>query len=221
MGLVYPELANKTEHIGHGMVRLTTGKMSSRTGDVIPAIDFIDEVAAAAAGKMAQSGDTEPNVELARDVAIAAIKYSTLRGSILQNSIFDKEAALSFEGDSGPYLQYTHARINSVLAKATAAGLTASAGLAPEEVYPVERLVYQFEEVVAEALVDRAPHKVTGFLAELAAAFNAFYAHEKIADKEDTYAPYKIVVAESVKQTIKNGLWVLGIKAPEIGRAHV
>src|SRR3989344_1463260 len=82
MGLVYPELANKTEHIGHGMVRLTTGKMSSRTGDVIPAIDFIDEVAAAAASKMAEGGDTEPDTELARDVAIAAIKYSTLRGSI-------------------------------------------------------------------------------------------------------------------------------------------
>src|SRR3989344_2634089 len=73
-GLVYPELANKTEHIGHGMVRLTTGKMSSRTGDVIPAIDFIDEVAAAAASKMAEGGDTEPDTELARDVAIAAIK---------------------------------------------------------------------------------------------------------------------------------------------------
>ena len=215
MGLVYPELANKTEHIGHGMVRLTTGKMSSRTGDVIPAIDFIDEVAAAAASKMAEGGDTEPDAELARDVAIAAIKYSTLRGSILQNSIFDKEAALSFEGDSGPYLQYTHARINSVLAKATAAGLTASTGLAPEEIYLAERLVYQFEEVVAEALVDRAPHKVTGYLTELAAAFNTFYAHQKIADKEDTYAPYKIVVAEAVKQTLRNGLWVLGIKAPD------
>jgi len=215
MSFVYPELAAKTEHIGHGMVRLTTGKMSSRTGDVIAAIDFIDEVAIAAAAKMAEGGVTEPDTVLARNVAIAAIKYTTLRGSILQNSIFDKEKALSFEGDSGPYLQYTHARINSVLNKAREAGLEGGVALAPETPYVVERVLYQFPEVVKVALAERAPHKVTGYLTELAAAFNTFYAHEKIADKEDTYAPYKIAVAEAVQITLKNGLWILGITAPE------
>jgi arginyl-tRNA synthetase len=215
MSFVYPELSKKTEHIGHGMVRLTTGKMSSRTGDVISAIDFIDEVTISATAKMAESGDTVPDTELARDVAVAAIKYATLRGSILQNSIFDKDKALSFEGDSGPYLQYTHARICSVLEKAAEAGLGSSVALPPENIFEVERLVYQFPEVVAEALVERAPHKVTGYLTELASAFNTFYAHEKIADKEDTYAPYKIALAEAVRQTLKNGLWILAIKAPE------
>lgn len=214
MSFVYPELASKTEHIGHGMVRLTTGKMSSRTGDVIPAIDFIDEVSAAAEQKMGESGHSTPDSELARDVAIAAIKYATLRGSILQNSVFDKEKALSFEGDSGPYLQYTHARICSVLEKAKVAGLSSSVALLPEAVYEVERIVYQFPEVVKEAFNDRAPHKVTTYLTELAGAFNSFYAEEKIADASDTYAPYKIAVAEAVRTTLKNGLWVLGIKAP-------
>ncbi len=214
MSFVYPELEAKTEHIGHGMVRLTTGKMSSRTGDVVSAIDFIDEVAVAAKQKMATEGDSQPDEALARDVAIAAIKYSTLRGSILQNSIFDREKALSFEGDSGPYLQYTHARICSVLTKAAEAGLESSVALAPEGVYEVERLVYQFPEVVEKALVERAPHKVTGYLTELASAFNTFYAHEKIADREDTYAPYKIALAEAVRTTLKNGLWILAIKAP-------
>lgn len=215
MSLVYPELAEKTEHIGHGMVRLASGKMSSRTGDVISAIDFIDEVTQAALQKMATEGDTEPDEELARTVAIAAIKYATLRGSILQNSIFDKEKALSFEGDSGPYLQYTHARIGSVLTKAAEAGLESSVLIAPEHIYEVERLVYQFPEVIEKALAERAPHKVTGYLTELASAFNTFYAHEKIADREDTYAPYKIALSEAVKTTLKNGLWVLGIKSPE------
>ncbi len=214
MSFVYPELEAKTEHIGHGMVRLTTGKMSSRTGDVVSAIDFIDEVAVAAKQKMATEGDSEPDEALAREVAIAAIKYATLRGSILQNSIFDREKALSFEGDSGPYLQYTHARICSVLTKAAEAGLQNSVALAPEGVYEVERLVYQFPEVVEKALVERAPHKVTGYLTELASAFNTFYAHEKIADREDTYAPYKIALAEAVRTTLKNGLWILAIKAP-------
>jgi arginyl-tRNA synthetase len=197
------------------MVRLASGKMSSRTGDVIAAIDFIDEVAIAAKGKMAEGGDTEPDEELARDVAIAAIKYTTLRGSILQNSIFDKEKALSFEGDSGPYLQYTHARICRVLEKAAESGLSSSVALPPENIFEVERLVYQFPEVIEEALTERAPHKVTGYLTELASAFNTFYAHEKISDREDTYAPYKIAIAEAVRTTLKNGLWVLGIKAPE------
>ncbi len=215
MSFIYPDLAAKTEHIGHGMVRLVTGKMSSRTGDVISALDFIEEVAMAAAQKMAQSGDTEPDTKLAREVAIAAIKYATLRGSILQNSIFDKEKALSFEGDSGPYLQYTHARIASVLEKAAQAGLTSSVALLPETAYEVERVLYQFPEVVEEALRERAPHKVTGYLTELASAFNTFYAHEKIADPTDTYAPYKIAVAEAVKTTLRNGLWILAIKAPE------
>lgn len=214
LSFIYPELASKTEHIGHGMVRLTTGKMSSRTGDVISAIDFIDEVAAAAEQKMGESGHSSPNSELARDVAIAAIKYSTLRGSILQNSIFDKEKALSFEGDSGPYLQYTHARICSVLEKAKLTGLSSSVSLLPETIYEVERIIYQFEEVVKEAFVERAPHKIASYLIELASAFNSFYAEEKIADSTDTYAPYKIAVAEAVRTTLKSGLWVLAIKAP-------
>ena len=96
MGFVYPELANKTEHIGHGMVRLTSGKMSSRTGDVIPALTFINEVARAAELKL-----SEPNLELATEIAVAAIKYATLKGDIRHDSIFDKDKALSFEGIQG------------------------------------------------------------------------------------------------------------------------
>lgn len=214
MSFIYPGLAEKTEHIGHGMVRLTTGKMSSRTGDVIAANDFIDDVTKTALAKMAE-GQTEPDQELAEDVAVAAIKYSTLRGSILQDSVFDKEKALSFEGDSGPYLQYTHARICSVLEKAKANGLVGNIATAPSEPYVVEKYLYQFPEVIEEALAKRAPHKVVGYLTELAGEFNSFYAKEKIADTEDEHSPYKIALAEAVKTTLKNGLWVLGIKAPE------
>lgn len=213
MGEVYPELAAKTEHIGHGTVRLASGKMSSRTGDVIPAIDFIDEVAEAALEKMREK--SVENIPLSKDIAIAAIKYATLKGSILQNSVFDKDKALSFEGDSGPYLQYTHARINSVLEKAAAAGVLPSTQLPPPTPYAVEKLIYQFPEIIATALAERAPHKVAGYLIELAGSFNSFYAQEKIADPSDLYAPYKAVVADSVRTTLKNGLWALGIKAPK------
>jgi arginyl-tRNA synthetase len=208
MGEVYPDLAKKTEHIGHGMVRLASGKMSSRTGDVITAVDFIEEVATAAYQKMT-------HMEVAQDVAIAAIKYATLHGSIRQDSVFDKEKALSFEGDSGPYLQYTFARINSVLEKAALAGVLPSAQLTPATTYAVEKLVYQFPEIIATALAERAPHKLAGYLTELASAFNSFYAVEKIADVTDEYAPYKAAIADAVRITLKNGLWTLGIKAPQ------
>lgn len=215
MSHIYPELAAKTEHIGHGTVRLTTGKMSSRTGKVIPAIDFIDEVAEAALAKIASTGVTEPNHTLARTIAIGAIKFATLHGSILQDKIFDKEKALSFEGDSGPYLQYTHARIVSVEEKAHAVKVIPALTTAPETPYAVERVLLHFPTVVIDALNDRAPHKVATYLTELAGAFNTFYAQEKIADPTDTHAPYKLALAGAVRTTIKNGLWLLGIEAPE------
>jgi len=211
---VYPELAEKTEHIGHGTVRLATGKMSSRTGEVIRALDFINDIKAAALEKMVGSA-TEGNEQVATQVALAAIKYATLKGSILQDSVFDIEAALSFEGDSGPYLQYTNARINSVLEKAAAAGVQPATEHVPVAPYAVERLLYRYPEVTAAALAERAPHLVARYLTDLAGAFNTFYAQEKIADTADAYAPYKAALALAVGQTLQNGLWVLGIEAPE------
>ena len=129
--------------------------------------------------------------------------------------MFDKEKALSFEGDSGPYLQYTYARILSVLEKAAAASVLPSTEVIYPPISDVELLLYQFDEVIASAMQERAPHKVTGFLTELAGAFNSFYANEKIADGSDQYAPYKAAIAKAVAITLKNGLWVLGIEAPE------
>lgn len=217
MSFVYPALAAKTEHIGHGMVRLASGKMSSRTGDVIAAVDFIEEITAAAAEKMQESGAASADRELARDIAIAAIKYATLKGSIYQDTVFNKEQALSFEGASGPYLQYTHARIASVLEKAKAAGIEPAlrTGSMPAEPYEVEKLLYRYPEVVEDAFEAREPHQVATYLIELASSFNTFYGSERIADSADPHAPYKALVAAAVKQTVKNGLWLLAIKAPE------
>ncbi len=216
MSFVYPELEKKTEHIGHGTVRLTTGKMSSRTGEVIAAIDFIEEITDTAQERIASATpELAQDRALAQQIALGAIKYATLKGNMLQDMVFDKEAALSFEGASGPYLQYTHARICSVLAKAADAGIVPSTDAAPEEAYALEKILYRFPEVVEEAMLHRAPHKVAQYLTELAGMFNSFYAQEKIADPSDPHAPYKARVAQSVAQTLKNGLWLLGIEAPE------
>jgi arginyl-tRNA synthetase len=215
MGKIYPDLAAKTEHIGHGTVRLKDGKMSSRTGKVIAAVDFIDEIAAAATAKAAESGTEDFDDALARTVAIGAIKYATLRSNVLQDSTFDPEQALSFEGDSGPYLQYTHARIVSVLEKARGAAVLPNSEHAPEVPYAIERLLYRFPEVVARACAERSPHHVAIYLTELAGAFNSFYADERIADPEDVYAPYKAAIADVVRITLQNGLFALGIEAPK------
>ncbi len=215
MSFVYPELEKKTEHIGHGTVRLTSGKMSSRTGDVVSAVDFIDDIAQAAKERMQESSpELAENVALTQHIALGAIKYATLKGNILQDTVFDKEQALSFEGASGPYLQYTHARIHSVLAKAMGAGIAPNTQAAPETAYEIEKILYRFSEVTEEAVLHRAPHKITTYLTEVASAFNTFYAHEKIADASDEYAPYKAALAGAVAQTLKNGLWLLAIEAP-------
>ncbi len=212
---LFPEAQERSlEHVPTGFLTLTTGKMSSRKGNVLTGESLLEEMEESARERASESR-TEDLEALTAEVAVAALKYQILRHSVGSNIVFDKEKALSFEGDSGPYLQYTHARIGSVLEKASAAGVEVSTKTLPVEVYELERLVYRFPEVVEVALAERAPHKVVGFLTELAGSFNSFYAHEKIADATDEFAPYKVALASAVKHTLKNGLYVLGIKAPE------
>lgn len=212
---LYPDVASRTlEHIPTGFLTLTTGKMSSRKGNVLTGESLLEEMEEAAREKAAETR-TDNLEALAQEVAVAALKYQILRQGVGSNIVFDKERALSFEGDSGPYLQYTYARINSVLEKAASVGVVPSIDVIYPPISDVEMLVYQFDEVIATALKERAPHKVAGFLTELAGAFNSFYAQEKIADASDEYAPYKAAIAKAVAITLKNGLWVLGIKAPE------
>ena len=198
------------EHIPTGFLTLSTGKMSSRKGNVLTGESIILEMEEAATQKM-----REPDSELATKIAVAALKYQILRHGIGSNVVFDKEKALSFEGASGPYLQYTFARIQSVLKRATEAGIIADLSSAPAQAYAVEKMIEQFPSVIEKALADRAPQTVVTYLTELAAEFNSFYAVEKIADAADEFAPYKAALAQVVGQTIKQGLWSLGIAAPE------
>jgi arginyl-tRNA synthetase len=212
---LFPEVAQKNlEHIPTGFLTLTTGKMSSRKGNVLTGESLFAEVAEAARERASESRADDVE-KLANQLAVAAIKYQILRYSVGSNIVFDKEKALSFEGDSGPYLQYTYARCLSVLEKAKGVGVEPQLAPAPETPYVLERILYRFPEVIEEALAERAPHTVVTFLTELAGEFNSFYAHEMIADKNDSNAPYKALLTSAVATTLKNGLWVLGIEAPE------
>lgn len=209
MEFVFPELAQKTIHVPHGMLRLPSGKMSSRTGDVITAEHLIGEAAERIKEKMRDVAIPDKE-EVAEEIAIGAIKYSILKNAPGNDIIFDFDASLSFEGDSGPYLQYTYARAKSVVRKAQASGVLPAPAEISNGIGEIERALYRFPEVVSRADSERAPHFVATYLIEIAQIFNNFYANERIAD-----SPYRLALAEATAAVLKNGLWLLGIKAPE------
>lgn len=212
---VFPEAKDKViEHIATGFLTLTTGKMSSRKGNVLTGEALLAEVreGAEARAKESRTDDMEALTEM---VAVSAIKYQILRQAVGGDIVFDKERALSLEGDSGPYLQYTHARIASILQKAHDAGMVPNTTPTIEVPYDLEKVCYQFPEIVRKAQRENAPHYLVTYLTALASAFNAFYAHEQIVAPDDFHAPYKLALASAVKTTLHNGLYLLGIKAPE------
>lgn len=217
---VNPEIAKKTEHLSHGILKLADGKMSSRKGNVITGENLIRDVEELVQEKIKERefSYTEKQ-EIAEIVAIGAIKYSILRQAIGGDIIFDFDKSLSFEGDSGPYLQYAYIRAKSVLEKSKSSH-SASLGSASRDdiVFPiseVEKLIYRFPEVVERAGKEYAPHYLVTYLTELAGAFNSFYAQNKIIDETDLASPYKIALTEAVSHILKNGLRLLGIKVPE------
>ncbi|MDO8593903.1 MAG: arginine--tRNA ligase [bacterium] len=216
MSLVYPPIAAKTKHLAHGFLKLQTGKMSSRKGNVITGEGLIEQVRELVFEKIKERDMSEMEKEkLAEIVAIGAIKYSILRQAIGGDIIFDFEKSISFEGDSGPYLQYSYVRAKSVLQKAKDVGIKASVEVRPQQIALIERLLYRFPEVVERAGVELEPHYVTTYLTELAGVFNSWYANEKIVDIHDLSSPYKLVLTEAFATVMKNGLWLLGIKVPE------
>ena len=200
MSKVLPELAKKTKYLPHGMLRLTTGKMSSRTGNIITAEKLIDEI------KEKVKGDEQ--------VAIGAIKYMILRQAIGNDIVFDIDKSVSTEGDSGVYLQYAYARTNSLLEKAQPVKSRAFDRLEERETHELERLLYRFPEVVERAGKEYAPHHITTYLTELAGSFNNFYAHEQIIS-DDKESPYRIAITKAFNIVMKNGLNILGIPAPK------
>jgi arginyl-tRNA synthetase len=212
---VMPDIAEKTVHVSHGMMILTSGKMSSRKGSVITGESLIGEMREEALTKMAERDLGEEKQAIADAVGVAAIKFEVLKQGSGKNIVFDPAASLSFEGDSGPYLQYAHTRALSVLAKAKVEKIAPSASMAPDKITDLERVLYRFPEVVMRATKEYEPHYVTTYLTELAGMFNSWYAKEKIVDGTDPHSPYKVALTQAFATTMKNGLWVLGIQAPE------
>ena len=239
MEMVAPELAAKTRHIPHGMVRLPSGKMSSRTGEIITGEWLLDKAADGARRIVDESGkvrvEEKDKEGLAKNVGLAAIKYAFLKSGIGENIEFDFDKSLSFEGNSGPYLQYTYARTQSVLAKAV--GITrGSYGLFTGNLHPEEeviiRWVYRFGEVIEESASRYAPNLLCNFLFELAQRYNTFYNKHSILNPDITppdpplsvrggrgsyeeIRRFRLLLTAATGQVLKNGLELLGIEAPE------
>lgn len=205
LGQIYPELAQKTEHLSHGMLRLTTGKMSSRTGEVITAESLIETV------KEKVKGDEQ--------VAIGAIKYMILRQSIGNDIIFDIEKSVSTEGDSGVYLQYAYVRAKSVTEKGRL--IIRDFDLLKESTSQqdqtlLEKILYRFPEIVLRACDDLSPNYLVTYLTEVSSAFNNFYATTQIINPNDVPESYhRLALSKATEIVLKNGLDILGIPAPE------
>lgn len=203
-------LAKKTTHIAHGMMRLPSGKMSSRTGDVVAAEDLINDVKNAVLS--IQSDREIPDKDkTAEIIAIGALKYSILKQATGKDIIYDVKKSTSFEGDSGPYLQYAHTRAESVLKKVKSQ--KSKVKNVPPHVHEIERLLYRFQEVVERAQQEYEPHHIATYLIEIAGAFNNFYAKEKIIGGE--YEEYYLALTKAFEITMRNGLYLLGIEVPE------
>lgn len=214
LALTRPELAAKMTHIPHGMLRLPSGKMSSRTGDVISAGWLIDEAKHRVYEKVKEGRGAEAVEAIAEDAAVGAVKYSILRQAVGRDIIFDFDTSLSFEGNSGPYVQYTHARAHSIGVVAREKGIAVATDKPFAECSVIERLLCRFPATVARSAAEREPHHIVTYATDLARDFNAWYAAERIVDAENN-APYRVAVAEATKRILKNCLHLLGIPAPE------
>ncbi|MEY4747705.1 MAG: hypothetical protein RLZZ416_754 [Candidatus Parcubacteria bacterium] len=209
---VLPEVASKISHISHGMMRFAEGKMSSRTGNVITGESLLNELIEAAKTRASESR-ADDKEKLAEYIAVGAIKYQVLKQQINKDIIFDRDRALSLDGDSGPYLQYAHARAHQILEKAKEQGVggKVNANKASDD---LSRTLHRFPEIIEYAASLSEPHILTVYLLDVASRFNSWYAQVQILDGSPEQA-HKVALADAVRKTLKNGLWVLGIPAPE------
>lgn len=215
--LVDPTFSGKIRHVTHGMMQLTSGKMSSRKGNVVTGETLIADAQEMAQKKMSERSINDTQDKTINAIAVAGIKFSILKQHIGKNVVYEPESALSFDGDSGPYLQYTYARCRSVIIKAQEQGIVAHiADKHCEESILIERLLTQFPEVVERAYEQSAPHIIANYLIECARTYNAYYAHTIIVDEtQKELSAYRVGVTTAVAYTIEKGLKLLGISVVE------
>jgi arginyl-tRNA synthetase len=205
----YPDIVSRSRHFTHGVIKLPGGeKMSSRKGNIVRAQDILD-----AADRANQTLNGQNNHE----TVLGAVKYALLKNRIGGDIIYDPEQSVSLEGNSGPYLQYSHARARSILSKATLADVNTEPfvddiAFEPEE-RSLVRKITEYIEVFDKAVVELMPHHICTYLYELAQVFNHFYEHNRvIGDKREVV---RLMLVKQYADTLQTGLGLLGIAAPD------
>lgn len=195
-----PEPAERTKHLTHGMVKLAGGvKMSSRKGNVVTALELLEAARQAAP-------------EASEETILAAVKYALTKNRMGGDIAYDPRESIALEGNSGPYLQYAHARARSILAKLGQIEPLAEVTLEPDERVLVAKLG-QFTEVVDLSIQELMPHHICTYLYELAQEFNRFYERNRVVDDPRQVVRAGLVLAYA--DTLRRGLDLLGIHAPE------
>ena len=213
-------------HFSYGMVELPNGKMKSREGTVVDADDLIDAMVNDALktseelGKFKDMSDDE-RCEIARIVGLGALKYFILKVDARKNMLFNPEESIDFNGNTGPFIQYTYARIRSILRKAEAEGITLPTMLADnmplnDKEKDLVQKMNDFGAAVEQAGKDYSPSGIANYCYELTKEFNQFYHDYSIlgADTQDEKI-VRLVIAANVGKTLKNGMALLGIEVPE------
>ncbi len=219
---------SQMHHFGYGMVRLPDGKMSSRKGNVIlidELIAMVEELSIEKINLEHADYSQEEKEKISKQVAIAAIKYGILKYNAQSNIIFDIESSISFEGDTGPYLQYTYARTASILRKyqekypgnrvpENSSNATLEA-LSPEE-SELLRHLYRFSETIVKAAQSYSPNYLCEYLFNLCQKFNYFYTTKTILNEKNLVTQdLRLLLVRKTNSTLNYGLSILGIEAPE------
>ena len=213
-------------HFSYGMVELPNGKMKSREGTVVDADDLIAAMIDDARrtseelGKFADMSDEE-RAEVSRMVGMGALKYFILKVDARKNMLFNPEESIDFNGNTGPFIQYTYARIRSILRKAEAQGIavpeafSGNVNLSVKETELIQKM-NEYEAAVRQAGIDYSPSGIANYCYELTKEFNQCYHDFSIlgADTDDEKA-LRLLIAKNVAKTLKNGMRLLGIEMPE------
>ena len=213
-------------HFSYGMVELPEGKMKSREGTVVDADDLMAEMidtareTSAELGKLDGVSEEEAN-KIARIVGLGALKYFILKVDARKNMTFNPKESIDFNGNTGPFIQYTYARIQSVLRKAKAANVVIPTSLSTaiefsEKERGLIQLIADFAVVVEQAGNDYSPSGIANYVYELVKEYNQFYHDFSILGEEDeNLKQFRLVLSQTVGETIKNGMDLLGIEVPD------
>ena len=219
--------ADNIYHLSYGMVELPQGKMKSREGTVVDADDLIEKMYNTARETSLELGKLEDMDEKEQDalfrmIGLGALKYFIIKVDPKKTMLFDPKESIDFNGNTGPFIQYTHARIKSILRKAAAAGIdwrgtasATSAGLSPKEVRII-KILNQFPSRIAEGGEAHSPAVIANYAYDLAKEFNQYYHDTPILKEEDgALLKYRLELVENIAKVLVKAMSILGITLPE------